>query len=365
MSAAVLPDAPFVTTLNFRSWFVLTVVICAATNAALPVNAQQQEAAPGDARNTAAEAIEISCRDDQDRPESWLDRTHSYLSERLCEPAAWFDGFFGDPRADEETPVGTFIRVRNQLSWDQTRDFGFDLGVSANISLPGISDRLRLLVTRDDSLEGGADESRGGDEEEQTRLGLRFLIREDARNSFDLDGTVKVSSGGLNPRGGLRYRHTRPITEKSLARVTQFVFWELDDGFGTQLRADLDWLPDKLTLGRLTGRGLIAQDSDDLEWRTGLIGFRQLGEKTAVRSEIGMFGDTQAERNIEEYFVNFRFRRSFLRNWLFYELQPEHAWPVDDDTGKRRSDWRLIFTLEIQFENRPMRDDSIDHYRGR
>jgi len=352
----------------FGSWihlfrFALLLVILAFPG----VRAQDVEDENDEetALERARETVEVSCRDEQGRPESWLDRTHSYLSEQLCEPAAWFDGFFGDPRADEETPVGTFIRMRNQLSWDQNKDFGYDLRVSANISLPRISDRVRLLVTRDDALEGELDDSRGGEGEEQTRLGLRFLLSDDPRNSFDLDGTVKVSGGGLNPRGGLRYRHTSPITDTSLVRLTQTTFWERDDGFGTSLRADLDWLPNNLTLGRLTGRGLIAENSDDLEWRTGLVGFRQLGQKTAIRSEIGMFGDTKARRNIEEYFVNFRFRRAFLRDWLFYELQPEHAWPVDEETGKRRADWRFIFTLEIQFENRAADDGQIDHYRGR
>lgn len=326
-----------------------------------------QEEAP-DAAGAVAEAerqVDNSCRDDQDRPESWLDRTHAYVSRKLCEPAAWFDGFFGDPRADEETPVGSFFRIRNELRWDESRDVAFDTRVSANISLPRISDRVRLLVSRDETLEGDLEEIRADDDEEQTRLGLRVLLSERGRSSFDVDGTVKVSGGGLNPRARGRFRHTRGLRWNTQARLTQTAFWERDDGFGTSSRADYEWLPDALTLVRLTGRGLIAENSDDLEWRTGLIGFRQLDAHTAIRSEIGMFGDTEARREIDEYFINFRFRRTFLRDWLFYELQPEHAWPVDEDTGRRRADWRFIVRLEIQFEN-PARDDGrIDHYRGR
>ncbi|HAR32140.1 MAG TPA: hypothetical protein DCR65_11480, partial [Gammaproteobacteria bacterium] len=68
------------------------------------------------------ELMDVSCRDQEDRPDSWLDRTHSYLNQRLCEPAAWFDGFFGDDRALEETPVGTFFRLRNEVRWDQSED---------------------------------------------------------------------------------------------------------------------------------------------------------------------------------------------------------------------------------------------------
>lgn len=56
------------------------------------------------------------CQDELGRPDSWLDRSHSYLTQRLCEPAAWFDGFFGDPRSLEETPVGTFFSDSQRTS---------------------------------------------------------------------------------------------------------------------------------------------------------------------------------------------------------------------------------------------------------
>src|SRR5690625_6907435 len=47
--------------------------------------------------------MEISCRQEREQPQGWLDSTHSYLSKRLCEPAAWFDGFFGDTRTDRKS----------------------------------------------------------------------------------------------------------------------------------------------------------------------------------------------------------------------------------------------------------------------
>ncbi|MDX1624881.1 MAG: hypothetical protein R3323_00080 [Wenzhouxiangellaceae bacterium] len=325
-----------------------------------------EEAAEDHREDLVREVIRESCRDEQGRPESWLDRTHSYLSERLCEPAAWFDGFFGGERADEETPVGSFFRVRNSVRWDQTEDFGHEISVSANISLPRISDRVRLLVSRDDGGDGEADlGERRGPGDDKTRLGLRFLLSEMGRTQFDVDGTVKVASDGLNPRVQGRARHTRGLTDKTLARLTQTVFWERDDGYGTTSRADWEWLPSRLALVRLTARGTWAENIDGMDWRTGLIGFRQLNRETAIRSEIGAFGFSRPGFDAEEYFVNFRFRRSFLRSWLFYEIQPEYAWPVDQQTGRRRSDLRMIFTLEVQFENAALADDEVDHYRGR
>lgn len=355
-------------------WFGVRLLLVALALAGTSAAAQEagepaggEQKAEAETETETGEVIRISCRDDKDRPASWLDRTHSYVSERLCEPAAWFDGFFGDPRAAEETPVGSFFRVRNSLRWDESEDFGHDIRVSANISLPRVSDRVRLLISRDESIEGelGQGDNRDDDRDEQTRLGLRFVLTDFGRTQFDVDGTVKVSSGGLNPRVRGRGRNTWGLTDTTQARFTQTVFWERDDGVGTSSRADWEWLPDSKSLVRLTGRATVSEGSDGMDWRAALVGFRQLNRKTAIRSEIGAFGHTRPERVTEEYFVNFRFRRSFLRDWLFYELQPEYAWPVDDDTGERRSDLRFIFTLEIQFENAAAVDEDIDHYRGR
>ncbi|HSH27895.1 MAG TPA: hypothetical protein VK972_09060, partial [Wenzhouxiangella sp.] len=73
-------------------------------------------------------------------------------------------------------------------------------------------------------------------------------------------------------------------------------------------------------------------------------------------------GYTEPRFETEEYFVALRFRRQFLRHWLYYEVQPEHAWPKDFDTGERRSDWRITFTLEIQFENERSRRQRLEYY---
>src|SRR5690606_37975538 len=119
-------------------------------------------------------------------------------------------------------------------------------------------------------------ESRSGEDEEQTRLGLRFLLNREGPTQFDVDGTVKISGGGLNPRARGRGRHTWELTEETQARFTQTVFWEREDGLGTSSRADWEWLPSRNAMVRLTGRGTVAENIDGLDWRFALVGFRQL-----------------------------------------------------------------------------------------
>jgi hypothetical protein len=312
------------------------------------------------------ELMDISCRDEQDRPESWLDRAHSYMNQRLCEPAAWFDGFFGDPRSFEETPVGNFIRLRNTVRWDESEDFDNRLRVQASLALPRVSDRVRLLVTRDEDITGNELDSVSGavGDEERTRIGLRFLASEGVRQRFDVDGTVRLSSGTLNPRVRGRYRYAQALSDNSLARLTQSLFWEVDDGFGTTSRLDYEFLPNRDTLVRWTGQGTVAEGTDGFEWRSSFVAFRQLSSRDALRAEAGVFGDSKPSLEVEEYFVALRYRRQFLRRWLFVEFQPEHAWPIDPNTGNRRSDWRFSVTVEVQFENETSREQRIRRYTG-
>lgn len=292
------------------------------------------------------------CQDELGRPDSWLDRSHSYLTQRLCEPAAWFDGFFGDPRSLEETPVGTFFRVRNALQWDETLGWSFATRVRADIELPQVSQRVRLLLTRDEDISGEFRDDPSADEgDDRTRLGLRFLVSEDLSSRIDVDGTVRVSQSGLDPRLRARYRYIQGLTDTTLIRATQSAFWERSEGFGLGSRLDYEWLPQSGRLLRWTGEGVWSEAAQGVDWRTRVVGFQQLDQRTALRMDVGAFGWTRPTFEVEEYFVSLRLRRQFLRRWLYFELQPEHAWPLDFDGVTRRRDWRFTFTLEVQFEN--------------
>lgn len=341
----------------------LLIASCSLTQAA---DDRKADAEDEELRKERQEKLmELSCRDDLDRPESWLDRSHSYVSQRLCEPAAWFDGFFGDPRSFEETPVGTFVRLRSSLQWDETEGWGVGLRIRANVLLPRVSERVRLLITRDEDVSGEfRDGPAADDRDDRTRLGLRFIASEQARSQLDFDGTVRVTSSGLNPRVRGRYRYVQGLTATTLGRATQTVFWELDEGLGTTSRLDWEWLPDRDRLIRWTGQGTFSESSDGVDWRTSVTDFRQLNSRTAIRSEVGAFGYTRPSFEVEEYFVAFRYRRQFLRNWLFYELQPEYAWPLEEVGGSRRGDWRFTFTLEVQFENERSREHRLREYLG-
>lgn len=298
-------------------------------------------------------AIEAVC-DDETQSQSWLDQSYSYLNEQLCAPAVWFDGFFGDPRSLEENPVNSFIRVRSALGWDESEGMRGGVQIRANLVLPRLSERVRLLISRDEDVSGDGLTGLGLDDvDERTRLGLRLIVGEGARGFTDVDATVRVQSGSLNPQLATRYRWVAPMGSQALFRGTQTAFWERLDGFGTQSRVDLEWAPRPERLVRWTSRGTFSEASDGVDWKTVLIAYQQLDRRTALRADVGAFGWTRPSFEAEEWFASMRLRRQFLRPWLFVEFQPERAWPLDPTTLKRRGDWRATVTFEIQFENQP------------
>lgn len=306
-----------------------------------------------DKKTPKTQAIEAVCGDEAES-ESWLDRSYSYLNEQLCAPAVWFDGFFGDPRSLEENPINSFIRVRSALGWDETKGTSGGVQVRANLVLPRLSERVRLLISRDEDVSGDGLSGLGVDDaEERTRLGLRLILGEGIRGFTDLDATVRVESGSLNPQLASRYRVIHPLGDRGLFRGTQTAFWERLDGFGTQSRIDLEWAPRPERLVRWTSRGTFSEASEGVDWNSVLIAYQQLDRRTALRADVGAFGFTRPSFETEEWFVSVRLRRQFLRPWLFVEFQPERAWPLDRTTLKRRGDWRATMTFEIQFENQP------------
>ncbi|HEY7906038.1 MAG TPA: hypothetical protein VIC53_03845 [Wenzhouxiangella sp.] len=339
-------------------------LLCASISAAetdekkSPIDTQSGPDSSQDTEVLASSAADEATIDavcgDEVAGESWLDRSYSYLTEQLCAPAVWFDGFFGDPRSLEENPVNSFIRVRSAIGWDQSEGTSGGLQVRANIVLPRLSDRIRLLVSRDEDVSGEGLDGLGLEgEDDKTRLGFRFILGEGVQGLTDVDATVRIESGSLNPRVSTRYRISARPSEATLVRGTQTAFWERLDGFGTQSRVDWEWSPRLERLVRWTTRGTFSEASTGVDWNSVLIAYQQLDQRTAIRADVGAFGNTRPTFETEEYFVSLRLRRQFLRPWLFVEFQPEHAWPLDSLTRQRRSDWRMTMTFEIQFENQP------------
>ena len=143
--------------------------------------------------------------DTYDYEKSWYDDTQVYVNSRFCEPALWFDNFFGSERVFLEGAAGTYIRWRNDFSYDEEEYFKFNTDISFSVELPVLEDRLRLTFESDED-EALRDIAPGNDKESTNSLGLQLDVAENVRSKFNI--TVSFT-----PRVRLRYRYTYPVYE--------------------------------------------------------------------------------------------------------------------------------------------------------
>src|SRR5690625_7953247 len=94
-------------------WLLVVALACVLpwSGAAGQGKADDDQVA-GERKARQQRLMEICCRQERQQPQGWLDSTHSYLRQRLCEPAARIYGYFGDRRTLVENPGCSFLRLR-------------------------------------------------------------------------------------------------------------------------------------------------------------------------------------------------------------------------------------------------------------
>lgn len=286
--------------------------------------------------------------DTYDYEESWYDSSQVYINSRFCEPALWFDNFFANDRIFEEGVAGTYIRWRNEFTFDEEEDFKFKTAISASVELPGTEKRLRLTFDGDED-EDLRDIAPGNGEETTNSLGLQLDLAENDRSKFN----VSVS---LSPRIRFRYRYTYPVLDTVTLRYTQEIQRKKQINSALS-RIDIEKLFGREFLFRSTTEGRISEEFDGVDWLQAFVLYQRINKKTSISYESSANGITEPLTQVINYRLGLRFRKNFHREWLFYEIAPEVTWPITYDEARlnididRRSKWLLFFRLEVHFGN--------------
>ena len=277
---------------------------------------------------------------------SWYDDTQIYVNSQFCEPALWFDNFFGNDRVFLEGSAGTYIRWRNEFSYDKEEYFKFNSDISFSIELPGLEDRLRLTFESDED-EQMRDIAPGNNQEATSSLGLQFDVAENSRSKFNI-------SFSLSPRIRLRYRYTYPVYETVILRLTQELQRE-KAVHSSRTLFDFEKLFKNQLFFRSSSEGRLSEEFDGVDWLQAFVLYQRVNKKTSLSYELSANGITEPLTLATNYRAAVRFRKNFHRKWLFYEISPELTWPVTfDEDGQltdRRSKWLIFFRFEVHFGN--------------
>ncbi|CAK0765898.1 hypothetical protein CCP3SC1_470002 [Gammaproteobacteria bacterium] len=303
------------------------------------------------------------CSEGELAADTWYDRGHDYLSQKFCEPALWFDNFFSDKRSDEERSAGSFVRWRNNFRFAKG-DNTMDSQLSANITLPHAEQRLHLLLMREDeddplAIPGNVKVNKPAtttnnltditnSQTHRTQLGLRYDFNDDRLSHLSLSGGMHAGTP-LQPFVKGRYRYTNILSSDYLARFTETVYWKNLEGFSETSRFDLEHRLTPDTLIRWSNSVMFSEITRGAELGSELSLFHQLSTKSALAVNLGAWGYTKPTATLSTVVLSTRYRRNFYRSWLFYEIEPELGWPLDEQ-GERKSVPAITFRLEVQFE---------------
>jgi len=296
-----------------------------------------------------------------EKPESdlWLDQTQAYISESVCSSAIWFDRFFANER-DEAESVNRYIRLTTTAGYRKVEGFDTNIRLNGRIEFPNVEKKLHLLLQSEHDKDAMDVLSQGNqsthllnknNSNKSNTVGLRWDVSQKARSAFSMNAGLRFNKT-INLRLQGRYRYTYPLEEDSLVRLTQSVFWEGSEGVGENTRVDVEKLLAPQTLLRFSQNLGVSEVSKGKEWLSEIALFHHFTKEQAGALTFWLSGATKPTDNIsglEETGFSVRYRQSFYRPWLFFEIEPHYRWVRKEFARNYQPSPGIVARVEIQF----------------
>ncbi len=303
------------------------------------------------------------CKQFDGEYDSWIDRNQVMVYRTVCGTAAWVDGFFGDARYDRETG-DTYGRIGVGTFWDERDGLDNDLRFRARFAFPAMRERGSLIVGRGDdqelleertNFEAEAQpptDSSVDDSSLYVGFGFQGLRKDD--RGLDYSVGVKLRSTPII-YGKTSYRRQWQLTTNGLLRVRPIIYWESDEGFGSTLNVDYDYLINKSMLYRWSNFANVSEDKEiqGVAWGSSMNLFQVLSGRRALTYSIFANGQTKADVELRNYGFEFRYRQRILRKWLFIEYLGRVSWPREFLFEERELNLGAGISLEAYFGPAP------------
>lgn len=289
-----------------------------------------------------------------------VDRTREGLAQTVCSATLWFDGLFGGIPDVENARA---VSGRLELGGLYSEYDGFDENIKLRLryDLPTLENRLELFFGRDDAQDVAQDREESFavrsslfdlDRDEDWLGGLGYKPPGKWSQDFDFKLGGKLSSAPEIYIQG-RYQKNIFVGENTAWRLRETLFLENREGFGSTTRLELDHILRHNLLGRWSNIGTISEETDGLEWRSTLLLYHRLVERSALGYEAFLSGATDRDVKIREFGLRTVFRRPIFRTWLFSEVIFGLTWPREFPDEPREPSGVFGIGIEMLFGQDP------------
>jgi hypothetical protein len=289
-----------------------------------------------------------------------VDETHDRFERDILDRVIRLDSFFGNLNTENQQKAEYQLRWRNSLRVEKGGQVKLGTTLRANIQLSRINERLNLVISGENEPEPSTSSipedpgSPGFDRNTRSMHIVNTELRYGLLRTPDWDIFLGAGVSFVLPpeafvRG--RFQHTYKFSEVALLRTSETLFVKNFTVPGETTEIDLERLINHKTLLRWATTGTVSSEITGMEWGTELSLIRELSSRSGISLTGGVYGNTSAADVVENYRIFARYRRNFLRSWLFYELEPEVYWPRRAD-GNHPTSLAFTFRIEVLFQGK-------------
>lgn len=267
----------------------------------------------------------------------WADYPHCLVDFRTQSTVRWLDDWFGHP--DAEGDAAAAVRAISEIVVEDDGRVTPALRMRASLQLPKINRRL-AVVFEDESQDGNR--FRGVPTVNEAALALRWLVLNLDRLQIETDAGVR-SGPDLFVRG--RVRKSWAVSADDQLRVAQTVRYGVRERVRAINEIDYAHAFSERTAGTLY-HNLDFQEEDSEEgvfWSRGALLSHMWKQDATIAMGVGQEGTTRPQWQTDARFVWVRYRQRFLREWLYYEVEPRL-------TQTRERDWDTLPTIALRLE---------------
>ncbi len=283
--------------------------------------------------------------------QGFFDELHGQLSRSLLSTADWLDSFFADPNYVHETNR-SYVRFRTDLFQENYARPSFKPAFDVRLSLPQMERKTHLVFSAEPAAAPAdktpaqtVSERFAAPEQQRITTALAYIFRTTPKESFIVSSGLQFS--GLEPVVFLtpRYRSLLQYTIWAL-RFTQELQWKSDTEWQTDTRFDFERPLPRDCFFRTTLDGVWLATTPGYFYSLSFLVRQTLDPTHALQYEmINNFQIAPGDK-LTEIAFRVRYRQSYWREWLFFELAPQVRYPNDRNF---RMIPGILFRMEMFF----------------
>jgi hypothetical protein len=258
-----------------------------------------------------------------------LDRQKRFIDTQVLHASQWIDGFFADSNYEVED-VNSQVRIRPEYYYQDQQGGKVKMKVQAKIRLPNLGRRVSFVAGTDE------DEDQRGeftdDRNQNTIAGLQFFLSDSDKWNTSIVAGAKFNEFAFFL--GPRVRYQKPLNDRTLVRLTEFVRWQTNNYWDLGSRADLYYVLNPRLYFRQT---LFArwrgehEDQEGLRTQVSSALSQRLSSSAGLQYNFTTMLHTEPDTHVDKYVLSLRFRKRAYQDWLYYEIAPQVAFEDEFD----------------------------------